>query len=277
MFCSSSGIAYSVFMSTNKPIKITNAATFISNNVADNTVSIIASIKAASIAGARLIQFPEGALSGYVKSQIKTWDDYDWSLLARKLKEICAAAKAYKVWVVVGSAQRQEGKRPTNCLHIINGNGEHITRYDKRFCSHSEITDWYSAGNEPVTFEIDGYKFGCALCIEVQFPEVFIDYEARDVDCVLFSSYSDNEMFVTQAQGHAACNNYWISYCSPEQCQNDCSNALIGPDGSIQTRATSPSELIISHLNRDDPKYDIPLNKARPWRRLARTRSIYKS
>lgn len=262
-------------MSTHHPIKIANAATFISSDIEKNAASIIANIKAASTAGARLIQFPEGALSGYVKSQIKTWDGYDWSLLEQKLNDICEAAKAHKIWVVVGSAQKQEDKRPTNCLHIIDDSGKHVARYDKRFCSHTEITDWYSAGQKPITFDVDGYKFGCVLCIEVQFPEIFSGYEALNVDCVLFSSYSRNEMFITQAQGHAACNNYWISYCGPQQCQEGCPNTLIGPDGSIQSRVIDDVELLLNELDKDDPKYDIALNKARPWRRLARTRSIY--
>lgn len=262
-------------MSTNSSIKIANAASFISSDIEANASAIISHIKAAASAGARVIQFPEGALSSYVKSQIKTWDGYDWPLLAQKLDEVCEAARKHNIWVVVGSAHKQEGKRPTNCLHVINDSGEHFARYDKRFCSHGEITDWYSAGKEPVTFEVDGTKFGCVLCIEVQFPEVFIEYETLDVDCVLFSSYSRSEMFITQAQGHAACNNYWISYCNAKQYQDGCSNALIGPDGTIQSRAIDEAELLLDNLDKSDPEYDIAINKARPWRRIARTGRIY--
>lgn len=262
-------------MSISLPIKIANAATLISDDIEENAANIIANIKAAASVNARIVQFPEGALSGYVKSQIKTWDGYNWPLLDKKLFEICEAAKTHRIWVAVGSAQKQEGKRPTNCIHIINDSGEHLARYDKRFCSHSEITDWYTAGKEPITFDVDGYKFGCALCIEVQFPEIFSEYEILNVDCVLFSSYSRDKMLITQAQGHAACNNYWISYCGPMQCQEDCPNTLIGPDGSIQIQAVDDASLLVNALNKNDPNYDMALNKARPWRRLARTRSIY--
>ena len=46
----------------------------------------------------------------------------------------------------------------------------------------------YSPGSDPITFVVDGYRFGCALGMESHFPEVFSEYERLDVDCVLFSS-----------------------------------------------------------------------------------------
>jgi hypothetical protein len=39
-----------------------------------------------------------------------------------------------------------------------------------------------------VTFDIDGLRFGLLLGMEVHFPELFIEYERLDVDCVLFST-----------------------------------------------------------------------------------------
>jgi hypothetical protein len=46
----------------------------------------------------------------------------------------------------------------------------------------------YTPGATPITFEVDGVRFGCSLGIEVHLPEIFIEYERLDVDCVLFSS-----------------------------------------------------------------------------------------
>ena len=97
--------------------------------------------------------------------------------------------------------------RPRNSLFVISDKGTLITRYDKRYCSHSEITDWYSADHHAKVFSGDGFRIGCALCIEMQFSKVFRQYEQLDVDCVVFSAFSDAPMFWTQAQGHAATNN----------------------------------------------------------------------
>jgi predicted amidohydrolase len=35
----------------------------------------------------------------------------------------------------------------------------------------------YTPGSGPVTFEVDGLRFGCALGIEVHFPKVLAEYE----------------------------------------------------------------------------------------------------
>jgi glycosidase len=81
--------------------------------------------------------------------------------------------------------------------------------------SHSDITDWYSAGHHANVFSVDGFRIDCALCIEIQFPKVFRQYEQLDVDCVVFSAFCDDPMFWTQAQGDAGTNNLWGSVTSP--------------------------------------------------------------
>jgi hypothetical protein len=60
---------------------------------------------------------------------------------------------------------------------------------DKRFLSNTELGGWYTPGTTPTVFGIEGYRFGCAICIEVQFAEFFAEYERLGVDAVLFASY----------------------------------------------------------------------------------------
>ncbi len=74
---------------------------------------------------------------------------------------------------------------------MIAPDGTVVTRYDKRFLSHTEVSWIYTPGTEPVVFEAGGLRFGCALCIEVSFPEIFADYERLDADCVLVSVRRD--------------------------------------------------------------------------------------
>src|SRR5207248_2064216 len=78
------------------------------------------------------------------------------------------------------------------------------TGYDKRFLSHTEGTGWHTPGRDPCVFEVEGWRFGCALCIELHFAEVFQQYAVLDVACVLCSAYADDARFGIQAQGYAA-------------------------------------------------------------------------
>jgi predicted amidohydrolase len=63
-------------MKTNS-LTIATAQSFISKDVRENGLEIRRLMGLAHQAGARLIHFPEGAMSGYVKSQIKSWGEVD--------------------------------------------------------------------------------------------------------------------------------------------------------------------------------------------------------
>jgi predicted amidohydrolase len=121
--------------------------------------------------------------------------------------------------------------RPRNSLFVIADKGKLITSYDKRYCSHSDITDWYSAGHHANIFSVDGFRIDCALCIEIQFFEVFRQHEQLDVNCVVFSAFCDDPMFWTQAQGDTGTNNLWGSVIMPAQFGTAVQSGLIGPHG----------------------------------------------
>jgi len=97
-----------------------------------------------------------------------------------------------------------------------------------------------------------------------------------DVDCVLFSAYSKNPMFAIQAQGHAACNSYWLSFSVPTNVSHSCSSRIIGPDGSVlSTCASGESTLTYCKIDPGNPENLVPIQHNRPWRRKARSGEIY--
>src|SRR6266496_2729417 len=67
----------------------------------------------------------------------------------------------------------------------------------------AEITRFYSPGFEPVVFDVDGYRFGCAICIEVNFPSIFVEYDNLGVDCLLLSAWPVDSIFYLKARAHA--------------------------------------------------------------------------
>ena len=263
---------------TTVPFRIAAAQSAISTDVRRNGQEIRALMRQASEAGARLVQFPEGALSGYCKAEITDWADVDWAAIREELEKTAALAGELRIWTVLGCAHRlSRPHRPHNSLYVISDTGTLVDRYDKRFCSHAEISDWYSPGFRPVVFTVDGFRFGTALCIEVRFPEVFAEYERLNVDCVLLSSYSEDPVFGIHAQAHAATNCYWMSFSVPAQCDHAVPASLIAPNGSYLDQATPSGEsgLAVGELNRNDA--DIEQVFARAWRTTARSGRIYAS
>lgn len=261
------------------PLLVATAQSLITADIVQNGCQTRALMTQAKAAGAHLVHFPEAALSGYVKTQIRDWAAVDWRIIQAELETICALARELDIWVVLGCNHRLTApNRPHNSLYVISSAGEIVTRYDKRFCSHSEITDWYSPGTETVVFEVNGVRFGCALCIEVQFPELFAENARLGVECMLLSAYAEDPIFALLAQAHAATNNVWLSLATPAQCAASLPSRFIGPNGYVATEAPATAEpgIVLGTVDRDDTQYSIALTKARPWRQVARQGDIYR-
>jgi predicted amidohydrolase len=263
---------------SNRALKIAAAQSRISPEVRENGREIRRLMRAARADGAAMVQFPEGAMSGCSKAQIKAWDGFAWDVLVEELQRTADLARELGLWVVVGSSHRlTPPHRPHNSLYVISDRGEVATRYDKRFLSHTEVSRWHTPGRDPCVFEVDGWRFGCALCIEIQFPELFREYAAKDVDCVLFSAYADDAMFGIQAQGYAASHSHWVSVSVPAELSHGLTSRLIAPTGEVQALASpSASGLAVGLLDVHCPRWEIALHRAKPWRAEARDGSIYR-
>lgn len=263
-------------------MKIAAAQTIVSSDVSRNAAYIRKVISDAAAEGVRLISFCEGALSGYSKAQIAApddWQSFDWGAYETELKSIADLCGALGIFAVIGGAHRLSAvKLPHNSLYVFSDSGALMTRYDKRFLSNSEVNGWYTPGREPVIFDVDGYRVGCAICIESQFPEVFIEYERMGADLVLFSSYGIPEHFQVAIRAHAGLNCLWISAATPAQEAHAGPAGIVGPDGkwAALCHASNDVGFVASMLDRLDPKYDVPLQKARPWRAKARSGEIYR-
>lgn len=227
---------------------------------------------------ARLVQFPEGMLSGYAKEQIADWSQVDWGVVRAELELIMALAAELRLWVVLGSAHPlTPPHRPHNSLYVISNAGELVDRYDKRFCSHTEINHFYSPGSDPVVFDVDGYRFGCMICVEVNFPHLFSQYERLGVECLLLSAYPVDSIFELKARAYAAINCYWVAMSLPAQTLDLMPSGLITPAGIYAAQVTGRAELAVITLDRDDPALTVLLTHARPWRATALKGDIYRT
>ncbi|KXG86844.1 carbon-nitrogen hydrolase family protein [Agrobacterium bohemicum] len=261
---------------------IAAAQSVVSKDIAENGRTIRDLIAQAANEGARLVNFCEGSLSGYSKGQIaapEDWLNVDWRLHTAELESIAGTCKKHKIFASIGSAHPLGASHPPfNSQHVLSDTGELLGRYDKRYLSNSELSGWFTPGSEPFTFEVDSYKFGCLTCIEVHFPELFMEYERLNVDAILFSSYGIRSFFQIALRAHAGFNCLWISGATPAQTAGEGPASIIGPDGKIVSHCATErrNELAFATLDRNDPVFDIPLKKARQWRREARRGEIYR-
>jgi predicted amidohydrolase len=240
---------------------------------------------AAAAAGARLVQFPEGAIiypgkrvmssAGPGTIAAADWTRLDWPVLRAEAQAIATLAGELGLWAVFGSPHPlSPPSRPHNSLYVVAPDGRLRTRYDKRFLSNTEVSWMYTPGTGPGLFEADGFRFGCALCIEVEFPELFAEYEQLDADCVLLSLMVDDPVRPVIAQAYAQLHGYWVGYATPAQYSRSAPAGIIAPGGRWLARcpADGTPALAIADLDRAaaDADIEVALHRARPWRRRAR-------
>ncbi|MCP2324424.1 putative amidohydrolase [Hamadaea flava] len=261
-------------------LRIATVQSPVTINPAANGATLRDLMRRAYDEGARLVHMPEGAVSGYVggdKPYYRGWD-IDWKPLGTELDEIAELAAGLGLWVVAGSHHRlTPPNRPHNSLYVISDQGVLVNRYDKRYLSASEVDEFFTPGREPVTFTVDGFTFGLLLCIEVNFPELWTAYAEAGVDCILFSSYSEDPIFETIARGHAATTTAWVSVSVPAQVSHAMPAGVIGPHGDwlATGNRSGLSDLVCVDLDDSDPRLHFPLHAARPWRAVAREGGVY--
>ena len=228
--------------------------------------------------GARVLHLPEGALCSpakkiMVSSGSADWARADWAALRHELTATAVLAGELGLWTVLGSVHPlTPPHRPHNSLYVLSDKGSIHTRYDERMLSNTKVSHLYAPGTEPITFTVDGVRFGCALGMESHFPELFGDYERQDVDCVLFSTTGepDGTVFAAEALAHAATNSYWVSYAA--LAGTNAPSGLAGPDGRWVDRgpADGSPAVVITNLDESAESVEVAVFKARPWRRTAR-------
>jgi predicted amidohydrolase len=236
----------------------------------------------AAAGGARLILFTEGALSSLPDKRLMSpdpdrvvesdWSRVDWAVLEEELAATVGHAGDVGVWAVVGSVHREAGStRPFNSLYVINGTGRLVGRYDKRYLSPAESTFMYAAGDYPTVFEVDGFRFGCAVCIEANMPEVFIEYESLGTDCVLLASYADGPatepLGSSHSMAHALLTGMWIALAAPGVAPGTAVSCVASPDNRwlVRGRPDGTPQVLFADLDPDAMHvgYD---RGYRPWR-----------
>ena len=161
----------------------------VSLDVEANVAHIVDLIDQAADAEAAIAVFAECALSGYpypVEDGVKALDAVR---LESGLGSVRRASRERGIWTVTGSTHVCENGDRFNSAYVVDSNGALAARYDKRILFAHERR-FYSPGQKPVTFEIDGLLFGVLICYEMQFAEFYREYKALGVECVVHPKYS---------------------------------------------------------------------------------------
>ncbi len=246
----------------------------VSGDIEANSRRIRAFINEAAEKGTDIVHFSECALGGYASADIADFEDYDWQMLQLHTEKILRLAAEKRVWVVLGTNYKApETGFIHNSLLLINNTGEIADRYDKRFCTPSDIV-FYQPGEHFVIFELGGICCSLLICYDLRFPELYRELKKMGVECIFQSFYNarqsqpsvHTDIMQQTMQCRAATNYFWVSMtnsCAPISPYSSC---IIRPDGKITAKLEDETPgLIVETIDTSQEFYDA----SAPYRNLA--------
>lgn len=237
-------------------LRVASAQFPVSADLLANAAHIRAQVAEAGSRGARVIAFPETALSGYTPWETPDLADFNWRALEESVNSVRAAACEHGVWVLVGTIVAGEDlQRPHNSVLVIGPDGELRGRYDKRLLAQTELGH-FTPGRSPLVFEVEGVRCGVAICHEWRYPEIYREYAGLGADVVFHCWYDgayDDEAWAREGReladvipattrGHAVCNHLWVVGSNTARAHSCFAPFVVRPDGVLHASG-SPEQL----------------------------------
>jgi predicted amidohydrolase len=245
-------------------IRIASCQFPVSADIKANYLYIEAQITEAKLKRADVVHFPECALSGYPGTDMTTLENFGWDELHIMTDSLLSLAKKLNIWVIMGSLHKLSGNnKPHNCLYVINPEGSITDRYDKRFCTATDL-EYCSPGDHFVTFKIKGVTCGLLICYDVRFPELYREYRKLGCDVIFQSFYNARQgkgsihpvIMPVSSEAHAATNYFYMSLTNSSAPESwPCH--FITPDGLVQNKlAPNIPGILISDVDISEEFYD---------------------
>jgi len=135
-----------------------------------NLETIGARLMEAADSGAKLIVFPECALTGYCFESRSEAEEHAEPVPGPSVERLAALCEEREVWAVVGLLER-DGDRLYNACALIGPNG-HAATYRKIHLPYLGVDRFTDPGAQPfVVHEAAGLRVGLHICYDGAFPE----------------------------------------------------------------------------------------------------------
>jgi predicted amidohydrolase len=261
-----------------KSLRVATCQFAVEADISHNRRAILRQMEEAAAAGADVVHFSETALSGYAGVDIPETNALDWNELIAATRDVQAAARRLRLWVLLGSTHRLSSAKPHNSVYVIDHRGDIVERYDKRFCTGrggplpTMDLCHYTPGDHFTTFRVKGVTCGVLICYDYRFPELFREYKKRDV-AVLFHSFHNarsspvadpsyniwRTIVPATMMCRAAENHFWVSANNSTARPSRWASFAVRPDGQIVGRLKLHRPgVLITDMKLDPALYDAP-------------------
>lgn len=164
----------------------------VSGSIAKNMDAIRKGISLAAKESARLLVFPECALTGYPVREERS-SNVDFQTLDVCFAELRKLSVQNAMYLLVGSVTK-DGDTYHNSAILFTPDGCDTTPYHKRALWGWDLKN-FSEGNPGGIWAVDKLRMGVRICYEVRFPEYFRElYRAKvDFTVVMFNDISETD------------------------------------------------------------------------------------
>lgn len=234
---------------TTQHLKVAAVQMRSSRSLAENLARITNSIHECARQGARVVAFPECALSSYLGDVVTNLSAAQLAQAEQQVAEVCRDAGAY---AIVGSAWREEGKLFDSAL-IIAPTGKVIERYHKIQLAER----WPQAGDHLSVFKIDGVLCSVIICHDERYPELVRLPVLAGAKVVFYISHESGlrserkiNPYRAQIQARAVENTVFVVQANAPA-NEDASGShgqsrIIAPDGNILQEASIFQEEVLT-------------------------------
>lgn len=219
----------------------------------DDLSDVAAIIADAVGAGADLLVFPEGYLTGYYRPGLRAADlagvDTALAALGRLVNDA-------GIMVVMGT-HRVQARALVNAAIVFDARGRQIGSYYKR----ALFGDWeratFEPGTQPLRFDCGGLRVGLAICYDVEFPELIrAEAEARTdlvvTPTALMAPHGRIAQLLPAAR--ALENQIFVAYANRTGREHELTfvgqSCICGPDGAMLALAGDASEMLVAQIDR---------------------------
>lgn len=218
-------------------------------DLAANLARITNSIHECARGGARVVVFPECALSGYFADTVTNLSAAQLADAAQRLGSACRDAGIH---AIVGTAWR-DGSNLFNSALIFAPTGRVVERYDKVQLAE----DWPASGDRLFTFKVDGVPCSLIICHDERYPELVrlpVLAGAQVIFCLSHESGLRKEHklgpYRAQIQARAVENTVFVvqanAPANPDATGSHGQSRIVAPDGNILHEASIFEEDVLT-------------------------------
>lgn len=209
-------------------------------------------VSEAAVAGAGLIVFPEGYLTGY---HIPGLTAADLSDVEAALATVSRIAADNAIPVVMGShVLSDEGVR--NAAVTFSASGEELGRYYKRLLFGPWEKETFTPGRHVTRFEVGGLNVGVLICYDVEFPELVREEAQAGADLVVVPTalMAPHDRIARQlVPVRAMENQLFLGYANRTGAEHGLDfvglSSINGPNGETLAAAEAEPELLLADLD----------------------------